>query len=209
MASQEGFVKLILSWCQEDKVTFTCACHKHPECRAHPQRPARQPLSHQVIIQSPTDRSKHKEHLRKKLPQGQCVVAFHCWGVIPGPQDSLHLAVPISNIKLKRWMWNIHSWKYCSHLRGCIWVPCSRNSIYTSFQPGWATTRWSSGWVWSRSCCFSKQHSKKAQTLSFLHLPNERDAKMGTGKMSSVEVFKGITLGQKYETKVFRLCQFS
>lgn len=91
--------------------TFTCACQGHPECRVHPQGHARQPLSHWVIIQGLTDTSKHKEHLRKKCPQGQCVVAFHWWGVIPWAQDSLHLPVPISKIKLKRWMWNIHSWK--------------------------------------------------------------------------------------------------
>lgn len=32
---------------------------------------------------------------------------------------------------------------------------------------------------------------------------------MGTGKISLEKAFKGITLGQKYETKIFRLCQFS
>lgn len=78
---------------------FTCACHGHPECGIHPQGPARQPLSHQVIIQSLTATSTHKDHLRKKLPQGQHVAAFHLWGLIPWIQDSLHLAVPISTSK--------------------------------------------------------------------------------------------------------------
>lgn len=58
------------------QTTFTCTCHGHPECRVHPQGLARQPLSHQVIIQSLIATSKHKGHLRKKLPQGQCVVVF-------------------------------------------------------------------------------------------------------------------------------------
>lgn len=79
--------------------TFTCACYGHPKCRVHPRGPARQPLSHQVIIQRLTATPKHKEPLRKKLPQGQCFVAFHWWGVIPGIQESLHLAVPISTSK--------------------------------------------------------------------------------------------------------------
>lgn len=79
--------------------TFTCPCHRHPERRVHPQGPARQPLSHQVIIQSLTATSKCKEHLRKKLPQGQCLVAFYWWGVIPGAQDSWIVAVPISPSK--------------------------------------------------------------------------------------------------------------
>lgn len=34
------------------------------------------------------------------------------------------------------------------------------------------------------------------------------DAKMGTGRMSLEKAFKGITVGQRDEIKVFRLCQF-
>jgi len=36
----------------------------------------------------------------------------------------------------------------------------------------------------------------------------ERNAKMGTGRMSLEKAFKGITVGQRDEIKVFRLCQF-
>lgn len=139
--------------------TFTCACQGHPECRVHPQGHARQPLSHWVIIQGLTDTSKHKEHLRKKCPQGQCVVPLvRSDTMSPGllapastHQQNKTEEVDVEHTFLK---------KHCSHLWGCTWVPRTRNKIYTSFQPGWATTCWSSGWVWSHSFAFSKHQHK-------------------------------------------------
>lgn len=82
-----------------------------------------------------------------------------------------------------------------------------QNNIYTSIQPGPQHTdpqkEYQSHW-----CSLSKQCLKTTWASRFLLLHCKRDAKMGTGRMSLKKAFKGITLGQKEEIKVFRLCQF-